>query len=328
MQQKSKIDQITILLSGAGTQTFANVVGGLKKDVERNYRIIGVDADKYAYGLYLADKGYVIPMAKDPGFLNTIVSISKNEHAQIFIPLLSKEYNVISSSLDIFRQIGVTVPISSYQTIEVCNDKWLTYKKFIEINIPTPKTVLDIKELEKFKGQYLAKPRRASGSRGLKLFKNIKEVKEYSLNSEEYIIQEFIKGQEFTIDALATNESEPVVISPRLRLGITDGKATKSQIILNKKLINYAEKIIKDLKIVGACNIQGFLTERGCIFTEINPRFAAGGLPLTIAAGANLPKLLIDMALGLNIAKPNIINKMIMLRYMTEVVIEENNLVN
>ena len=50
-----------------------------------------------------------------------------------------------------------------------------------------------------------------------------------------------------------------------------------------------AHKICEHLEVVGACNIQFIENKDGIYFIELNPRFAAGGLMLTVNAGANIP---------------------------------------
>ena len=51
----------------------------------------------------------------------------------------------------------------------------------------------------------------------------------------------------------------------------------------------------------GPINIQCRLRDGWPSVFEINPRFS-GGIPLTIAAGANFPKMLIKLAMGATLA--------------------------
>ena len=59
-------------------------------------------------------------------------------------------------------------------------------------------------------------------------------------------------------------------------------------------------------------------------FIEINPRYAAGGLMLTVKAGANLPFLALKMMKGISINKKDLIHKegVMMTRYWEEIIIE------
>ena len=76
---------------------------------------------------------------------------------------------------------------------------------------------------------------------------------------------------------------------------------------------------MRDFEIVGPCNVQLIRNDDGMFFTEVNDRFSAGGLPLTVAAGANTPLMLLKMALGMPVepvASYHI--DLVMARYLTE----------
>ena len=71
----------------------------------------------------------------------------------------------------------------------------------------------------------------------------------------------------------------------------------------------------------GVITLQLFLTKDNKVeFIEINPRFG-GGVPLSIKAGANFPKWIIQEMLGrkTNIRFDNFKDKLIMLRFDGEV---------
>ncbi len=74
----------------------------------------------------------------------------------------------------------------------------------------------------------------------------------------------------------------------------------------------------------GVITLQLFLTSSGKIkFVEINPRFG-GGAPLSIKAGANFPKWILQELLGKkqNIRLDGFKDNLIMLRYDSEVWLE------
>ena len=51
------------------------------------------------------------------------------------------------------------------------------------------------------------------------------------------------------------------------------------------------------IRAVGAINIQCRIVDGVATVFEINPRFS-GGIPLTIAAGADFPRMLVELARG------------------------------
>src|SRR6185503_4844646 len=78
-----------------------------------------------------------------------------------------------------------------------------------------------------------------------------------------------------------------------IRSGVIDrGRTVKS-----KPLMELAERVCELFTFIGALNIQCRMRGGDAVVFEINPRFS-GGIDLTIAAGADFPNLLVQMALG------------------------------
>ncbi len=108
---------------------------------------------------------------------------------------------------------------------------------------------------------------------------------------------------------------------PRKRIETRAGEVSKSQVIKNPKIIHLTAELIKKLSAgPGVITVQMILTKGNKIkFIEINPRFG-GGAPLSIKAGADFPKWILQELAG---KKPQINpngfeNKLIMLRYDAE----------
>ena len=110
------------------------------------------------------------------------------------------------------------------------------------------------------------------------------------------IVQEYLEGPEFTIDMLC-NEGRPLAVVPRERVVIRAGVMDRGRTVRDRGLIDLALACAAALEFHGPVNIQ-CRTLRGVptVF-EINPRFS-GGIPLTIAAGGDLPRMLVDLAHG------------------------------
>lgn len=88
----------------------------------------------------------------------------------------------------------------------------------------------------------------------------------------------------------------------------------------DQRLIDYGRAIAERLHIKGACNIQCIIDNGTAKYFEVNPRLS-GSLPLTIAAGVNVPLLLVKMALGEEVLRDNLDFKagVYMTRYWKEV---------
>jgi carbamoyl-phosphate synthase large subunit len=78
-----------------------------------------------------------------------------------------------------------------------------------------------------------------------------------------------------------------------VRAGVID----RGRTVHDRKLIELAKSVAQAMPFAGAVNIQCRVVNGEPVVFEINPRFS-GGIPLTIAAGADFPRYLVDLALG------------------------------
>jgi len=98
------------------------------------------------------------------------------------------------------------------------------------------------------------------------------------------------------------NDGELVQAVLRKRIAIRDGQMDVGEVCEHlpfdsfKKILN----IGKFIKFVGPINIQFILCDEACNIIDINPRFS-GGIGLTVKSGADFPRYLLALMLGLEI---------------------------
>lgn len=116
---------------------------------------------------------------------------------------------------------------------------------------------------------------------------------------KDYIIQPFIAGKEFTIDIFCDYEGDPVYITPRERMAVRAGEVLKTKICQDEKMISEMKLLVEDYKPCGQITVQLIQDEvtGENYYIEINPRFG-GGAPLSIKAGADSAKAVIEMLQG------------------------------
>jgi len=194
--------------------------------------------------------------------------------------------------------MGTRVVVSSARTGNICNDKYLTARFLSDKEIPFARTWLP-SELNFPALEYplFLKPRAGRGSVGAHPIYNERELRFFLDYVPEPIVQEFLYGKEFTIDLLADFSGKVISVVPRDRMVIRSGVTDRGQTLNHPGMINLAIRAAEALEIRGPANIQAKLDgDRATIF-EVNPRFS-GGIPLTIAAGADFPAWLIEMRCG------------------------------
>ena len=111
------------------------------------------------------------------------------------------------------------------------------------------------------------------------------------------VVQEYLDGPEYTIDVLCDSRGRPLSIVPRERVVIRAGVIDRGRTVKTRRCIELAEQVCAAIPFFGPINIQCRMRDGWPSVFEINPRFS-GGIPLTMPAGADFPKMLIRLAHG------------------------------
>lgn len=288
---------------------------------KKYHKVIGVDTGELAPAKHFVDSFYKIPKWDDKEYVNTLLNICKKENVDMLIPLYEKEFILLCENREKFNKIGTILILSDKKLIEIFNDKWESYRFFIENNIDTPMTYKK-QGVKDFNFPLIIKPINGAGSQNVFKVDNKKELNFFIDYIENPIIQEYIKGTEYTIDVLCDLKGNVISIVPRERIEVRAGEVSKGRTVKNKDIIEKTLKLCNKLKIdentkpIGPLTIQCIVDlDNNIKFIEVNTRFG-GGVPLTFEAGVPYAKYLGKMVQGYNV-RPIIgeFKEMIMLRY-------------
>jgi carbamoyl-phosphate synthase large subunit len=143
----------------------------------------------------------------------------------------------------------------------------------------------------------IVKPRSGSGSRGIRLVERIPELEALPRDGT-LLVQEHLPGAEFSLDVLARTDGHVAGVVPRERLKVDSGIAVTGRTLHDEALETFARKVAAAIGLTTVANVQVKQDAAGVpALLEVNPRFP-GTMPLTIAAGIDMPKLAIGEALG------------------------------
>lgn len=267
----------------------------LIKYLRKSCIVIGTDCGELAPSIGFVDKFYKVHKYYEEEYIEDLIKICKNEKIDLLIPLYEKEFLLLCKYREDFKKIGTILLLSNKEIIETCNDKWETYKFFIQNNIDTPVSYRKI-EIEKiFKSEkkeniqfpLLIKPRDGMGSSNVFKLNSTKELNFFKEYVSDPIIQEYIDGKEYTIDVFCDLDGKAISIVPRERIEVRSGEVSKTKTVKNKEIINQVMKLCENLRGIGPLTIQCIVTkDKEIKFIEINPRFG-GGVPLTFESGVD-----------------------------------------
>jgi carbamoyl-phosphate synthase large subunit len=288
--------EINILITAASRrvpliQAFNNAL----KRMGLRGNVITTDMSSLSPGLYFGSKHYIVPLTTDRQYIPIIKSICFRERIHLLIPTIDDELSLFGKHTGDFLAMGIRVAVSSEKTGLICNDKYATAEFMLGQGIPFARTWLP----ESLHGKAMnyplfLKPKIGRGSVGAFPIMNERELNFFLDYVPNPIVQEFLPGKEFTIDLLADFNGKIISVVPRERIVIRSGVTDRGQTWNHPGMIKLAIRAAEALDIRGPANIQVKLQDEKATIFEVNPRFS-GGIPLTIAAGADFPAWLIEM---------------------------------
>ena len=282
------------------------VSGYLIKAIKESGNIcVASDIDDFNHSKCLADEFVLMPKSSEPNLWDKIEKILLKNKIDIVIPSFDETLLGWAEKKEYFLKKGVHIIISDINTIKIFTDKYEAFLFCKSIGILTPNTSLSQDYL-------LVKPRSGRGGKGI-------YIGTESINMQNMISQEFIKGKEFTVDCFFDRSGKPIYIIPRLRINVKDGKSTKGIVVKHKKIEMYIKKISENARFYGPVNFQ-FIEDKNkqVFFIECNPRIA-GGMALGFAASENWINLIIKNFINKEkIIAKNIKYGLKMVRYYNE----------
>lgn len=340
---------LTVLLTGCGAPGGPGIIKCLRKNGERDIRIVGVDMNETAGGRRLVDAFYPVPPASSPDFISRVLEICRKEAVHIVLPLVTKELEKFSAAKPLFESSGVKVAVMDPEPLHIANNKGLLLTAMQEAGMPTPEfrvvhtadeVAAAISDLGYPRRPVVVKPTFGNGGRGTRILDTSISRYELFFNNKpnsmvmgydelmqilqerdsipEMMVMEYLPGDEYSVDVLAWQGQVDHALCRRGTL-MEHGNQLDCVVIKHERLVQLANEMCAlldlsgnacfDIKEDAAGNIQ---------IMEMNPRLSAGIVSFA-AAGVNLPYLGIKRLLGEELPTCQITEGVIMQRRYEEI---------
>jgi carbamoyl-phosphate synthase large subunit len=313
-----------VLITGAGGPAGVAVIRSLAARDDMD--VFAADMDGWASGLYLVggDRRRIVPPGLRADFVDAVIGIVRADRIDLVVSTVDVELVPLSSRRG---ELGAPLAAASEQALRTCLDKWLLVQACAP-HARVPATALLTAEgiAREWDFPVIVKPRSGAGSRGVHLVAD-REALEAEPRDDAWIIQENLPGDEFSVDVLMGSDGRAIAAVPRLRARVDSGVAIAGQTVHRDELERTAEACAAAAGIVGVCNVQLRYDSIGvAALLEINPRFP-GSMPLTIAAGVDMPGLLADMTLGRPVPSRVEFTEIANVRYLADVFVPVDDII-
>lgn len=306
-----------ILITGAGGAAAISVWKSLGAEHELHM----ADMDPLAAGLYLVPEAQrlIIPRGDDPRLVDVLHDACEARRIEMLLPTVDSELFPVAMARERFEAMGVTLPISPAECLRLCRDKQLLLDRVRE-QVPVPAYELLTEEAADRVDSFprFVKPRLGAGSRGVAKILDRKDLEKQPTDGS-VILQEYLPGEEYSVDVYVRRDGVVVGAVPRERMKVDSGIAVASRTVNVPEVIRSAIRTVELIGIRGIANVQFKRAADGVFkLLEVNPRFP-GTLPLTTAAGVDMPRLMVDEAMGKPVPDELMpFKELMVVRYWTE----------
>ena len=172
---------MNILLTSVGRRAYIiDYLRDIYKELGLSGSITATNSDMNTTAMSVADKAFESPIIYDEKYIPFLLEICKSEKIDMLISLFDIDLMILAKNKSRFEALGVKVIVSDENIINICNDKFEMLKYLKKINMPTPKTYIDLEEALKGadfdKNSYILKPRWGMGSLSIFEAENKKEL--------------------------------------------------------------------------------------------------------------------------------------------------------
>jgi carbamoyl-phosphate synthase large subunit len=274
---------IVLFTGGGGAATEA-----LYRLLKRDHHVMFADADPRAMNPTVpAGHSVVLPRADSSDYISALARLCREHSIDVVVPGVDEELLPIACNRD---KIPAEVLLPDETFVRRNLDKAQSMAALTAKGLPCPKTD-SIHVLSNCSFPVLLKPISGRGSRNVRVVHNLAEAQAHVLLSglpaEAFIVQEYIKGVEYTVFVQADKWKRLKAIVP-VQVEVKKGITLRARIHYHPSVLSACELIHEALPTYGVYNIQLILTDDGRVLPfEINPRISTTTC-LAVAAGIDL----------------------------------------
>ena len=237
--QKTKV-----LIFPCGAENALNVIKALKYNI--HFEIFGATS-KNDHSEYMLDEDHLSVSdynIHNKDFFQKFNNLLREKNIDFIIPTHDEIILFLVENQD---KIHAKIVASPLETCKIAFGKIDTFKKLSGADY-LPRIYKSGDDIEY---PVFIKPNHGAGGKGAKLIENSEELAKIK-NLDQYLISEYLPGEEYTIDCFTNKDGILLFVGPRTRERITTGISFRSKNIeLNDNIRKIAEDINSKLKFRG-----------------------------------------------------------------------------
>jgi carbamoyl-phosphate synthase large subunit len=292
---------LRVLVTGAGGPAAIAAMKSLHAD--DSIELLAADMDPWAAGLYLVPPAArtLIPAGAAAGFTDALLAQCVKLGVDVILPTVDAELRPLAHAREAFKAAGIDLLLAPAAALDVILDKLLLAEHCAAV-VRVPRTELfgPFVDPDSWSYPVIVKPREGSGSRGIVMVGSAAELAKLAALdlTAALIVQEFLPGEEYSVDVLADADGRVVASVPRLRARVDSGVSVGGRTVHDAEVEWFGRTVAQATGVTFVANVQCKRDQGGSpALLEVNPRMP-GTLGLTIASGVDMPRLALASLLG------------------------------
>lgn len=311
-----------VLITSAGRRV--SLVRNFQSALAGRAKVCAVDMHpELSAACQVADTSASVPRVGADTYTDELLALCERWNIGIIVPTIDTELPILAEMREKLASNGILCAISDATVCETFFSKQASSHYFRQHGFDTPAL---IEQLDKASYPLFAKRNHSSCSIGAQVVNTPEQAHLLRQQDPDYVFQEFIEGEEYTVDVFLDSKGKAIMVVPRLRLEVRAGEVSKARTVKDTRIIACVRKLCEGIPgAYGVLTVQLFRTQEGRhVFIEINPRFG-GGYPLSWKAGADFADALLRDVSGERLpVHDDWRDGCVMLRYDDEIILNES----
>ena len=263
----------------------------IKRLKEEGHFVVGCDIypGEWHYETLLCDGFVRAPYATNENeYISFLIETCAKYRLNYIIPLTDLEIDVINKQRKLFQVEGITLCMQTSEVLKIARDKYKLSMKFLNNqHVPSVKTYLLSSIPKDFSFPCIAKPYNGRSSEGL--LRNATREQVMAIEDKEnYIVQEQLEGNIYTVDYCRCSKTGKDAVIPRKEMLRTkNGAGLTIQTISDREVMKLTSYIGNAININGCVNLEFIKSNDKYYLIDLNPRFSAG-VAFSLLAGYDM----------------------------------------
>jgi carbamoyl-phosphate synthase large subunit len=292
---------LNILFSCIGRRGY--IADYFRAHLAPNDRIIGTSNSRLTPGFRNCDLAVLLPDIVSTDYLPALTRLCRDEDITALVSFFDPDINVLSRHLGDFRALGVVPILPTPEVNEIAFDKYRTFTFALNNGFDAPETFVDLEqamtavETGRIRFPMVVKPRHGFASLNLFRARDANELDVLFRYVPEMMIQPLITGTEYDLDICNDLHGQVLSVVPKRKISTRAGEVDQAEICNTPSMMALGLRLgeaLGKMGHVGPLDVDVIVNDDKPYILDINPRFG-GGYPMSHLAGADFPRLLMQM---------------------------------